>query len=434
MDFHRVKLVARRELVTRLRQRSYRLTMLFQVLVVVAAACLPVVFAAFRSDVPSSATVMVVDADGTNLAVQLAPYVASGDASGEAVTLAPSAGTLDDAAEAVRDGDVDAAIVAGREADGALFFTYLNEEGNADSLSQQLYAGLSAVTLEDRLSQSGIDEATFEAAIAPPGYTLQAAVNDGVGDEGGIGTVGGVEVALAYFFTILMFMAIVLYGNWVAQGVVEEKSTRIMEIMINAATPRDLLAGKVLGIGAAGLLQLLPMLLAGGTAFALQRPIARALNISTESLPDIDFGGVSLAAVGWFLVYFLLGFTLYAAMYAALGSLVSRQEEVSQAVAPLQTISMVAYIAAFITMWVPDSLASQIFSIFPLTSPFIMISRVIVGEPAGWELALSVGVLSLTTIGAIAIAGRIYRVGVLQYGQKPSLRAVFSRGLEQAAR
>ena len=431
MDFQRILLVARRELFTRLRQRSYRLTMLFQVLVIVVVACLPVIIAAFSDDGPSTSTVMVVNADGTDLATQLQPYVASSDDSANRVDFITSDDSVDEAAQAVRDGDVDAALIATRGDDGGLAFTYLNDGGESNALSQQIYAGVAALTLEDRLAQSGIDDATFEAAVAPPAYTLESAANDagGDGDE-----IGGIEVALAYFFTILMFMAIMLYGNWVAQGVVEEKSTRIMEIMINAATPRDLLAGKVLGIGAAGLLQMLPMLLAGGIAFSLQRPIARAFDISTESLPDLNFSGVSVEAVGWFLVYFLLGFTLYAAMYAALGSLVSRQEEVSQAVAPMQTISMVGYLAAFVTMWMPDSLISQILSIFPLTSPFIMVSRVIVGDPAAWELALSVIVLALTTLGAIIIAARIYRVGVLQYGQKPSLKAVFSRGLEHSAR
>ncbi len=431
MDLHRILLVARRELFTRLHQRSYRLTTLFQFLVVVIVACLPVIFAAFDDGGTSIDRVLIVNADGTDLEASLQPYIASGDDASGRVEFVTTDDTLDQAAQAVRDGDVDAALIASRTDDGDLAFTYLNDGGETDSLSQQIYAGVSALTLEDRLAHSGIDQDTFEAAIAPPDYTLEAAADDATSDDD---EVGGIEVILAYFFTILMFMAIMLYGNWVAQGVVEEKSTRIMEIMINAATPRDLLAGKVLGIGAAGLLQMLPMLIGGGLAFALQRPIARALDISTSSLPDFDFSGVSVGAITWFLVYFLLGFTLYAAMYAALGSLVSRQEEVTQAVAPMQTISMVGYFAAFVTMFMPDSLVTRILSIFPLTSPFTMISRVIVSDPPAWELALSVGLLAVTTIGAIIIAARIYRVGVLQYGQKPSLRAVFSRDLEHAAR
>jgi ABC-2 type transport system permease protein len=141
-----------------------------------------------------------------------------------------------------------------------------------------------------------------------------------------------------------------------------------------------------------------------------------------------------VTSIGWFLVYFLLGFTLYAAMYAALGSLVSRQEEVNQAVSPMMTVMFVGYFAAFFTMWMPDSVLSRVLSIFPLTAPFVMISRVIVGDPPAWEMALSVILLVITMILAILFAGRVYRIGVLLYGQKPSLKAVFSRDLAQTSR
>jgi ABC-2 type transport system permease protein len=431
MDLRRILLVARRELVSRLQQRSYRLTMLFQVIVIAVFACLPVIIAAFSDDGPTTSTVLVVDADGTDLATQLQPYVANSEVSSDTVELVTTTESAEAVMQQVRDGDVEAALFATRDENQNLAFTYTNSDGVADTLSQQVYAGTAAISLEDRLARSGIDQATVETAIAPPAFAFDAASDAASGDDDEF---SGVEVALAYFFTILMFMAIMLYGTWVASGVVEEKSTRIMEIMINAATPRDLLAGKVLGIGSAGLLQMLPMLVVGGVAFALQRPIARALDISTSSLPDVDFGSVSLVTVGWFLVYFLLGFTLYAAMYAALGSLVSRQEEVNQSIAPMQTISMIGYISAFLTMFMSDSIISQVLSIFPLTSPFVMISRVIVGNPPAWEMALSVLLLAVTTVGAILVAARIYRVGVLQYGQKPSLRAVFSQDFEQTAR
>jgi ABC-2 type transport system permease protein len=431
MDLRRILLVARRELVSRLQQRSYRLTMLFQVIVIAVFACLPVIIAAFSDDGPTTSTVLVVDADGTDLATQLQPYVANSEVSSDTVELVTTTESAEAVMQQVRDGDVEAALFATRDENQNLAFTYTNSDGVADTLSQQVYAGTAAISLEDRLARSGIDQATVETAIAPPAFAFDAASDVASGEDDEF---SGVEVALAYFFTILMFMAIMLYGTWVASGVVEEKSTRIMEIMINAATPRDLLAGKVLGIGSAGLLQMLPMLVVGGVAFALQRPIARALDISTSSLPDVDFGSVSLVAVGWFLVYFLLGFTLYAAMYAALGSLVSRQEEVNQSIAPMQTISMIGYISAFLTMFMSDSIISQVLSIFPLTSPFVMISRVIVGNPPAWEMALSVLLLAVTTVGAILVAARIYRVGVLQYGQKPSLRAVFSQDFEQTAR
>src|SRR5690606_10360305 len=115
----------------------------------------------------------------------------------------------------------------------------------------------------------------------------------------------GARYAIAYTFAILAYMAVMLYGTWVAQGVVEEKSSRIMEIMINAATPRDLLFGKILGIGMSAMTQLVPTLLIGGIVLSLQQRIADALDISGASILSIDFGALSLESGGWFIIYFV---------------------------------------------------------------------------------------------------------------------------------
>ncbi len=433
MDFERIKLVARREWWTRLRQRSFQVTTVVQILFVVIGACLPVIIAGFDDDDgPTASLVLVLDGSGARVAERLAPYLASGAETGvDIIALEQSALALDEARAQVDDGDADGALLVTRDANRDLAFTFVNQSGDMTATSQRIYAGAASVALEDRLEQGGIDQAVFEQATAPPAFSVEGT---DAATAGGTDEIGGVEIALAYFFTIVMFMAIMLYGTWVAQGVVEEKSSRIMEIMINAATPRDLLAGKVLGIGAAGLTQLLPMLLAGGIVFAFQKPIARALDIDTASLPDLDFGAVSIAVVGWFLVYFLLGFILYAALYAALGSLVSRQEEVNQAISPMMTVMFVGYFAAIFSLNAPDNPVAKVLSIFPLTSPFVMISRTIIGNAEAWEMALSVGLLAVTLVAAVLVAARMYRIGVLLYGQKPSLKAVFSRDLAQTAR
>ncbi|HWK80985.1 MAG TPA: ABC transporter permease, partial [Thermomicrobiales bacterium] len=224
------------------------------------------------------------------------------------------------------------------------------------------------------------------------------------------------------------------YGMWIAQGVVEEKSSRIMEIMINAATPRDLLAGKVVGIGLAALTQLVPMMLVGGIAFALQPRLADVLNVTSSSIMDVDFGAISAEAVGLFTIYFLLGFVLYASLYASIASLLSRQEEVSQAVSPLMTFTIVGYLGALFTISSPEGLPARILSIFPFTSPFAMVPRSIVGDVPAWELILSLVLLAVTAIAGVLFASRVYRVGVLMYGQKPSWRNVLRAGTIRAAR
>ncbi len=444
-DFNRIRLIAMREWTTRLRQRTFQITTIVQILFILIGASVPTIAAVFfrDDDGDDAATIFVLDQANASIVDRLAPYLATngvdgavGSAGGfpgqSAVQLRAASGTAKELRAQVDEGDADGALVVTRNEAQDLAFTFVNEDGTSDMEAQRIFSGASAITLEDRLQRSGLDQQQSRSAIAPPAFTVEAARPQD-GDDGD-GAITGARYAIGLVFTVLMFMAIMLYGTWVAQGVVEEKSSRIMEIMINAATPRDLLAGKVLGIGMAGLTQLLPMLLVGGLVFALQERIIRTLGGDVAPVADIDFGGLTAAGLGWFMIYFLLGFTLYASMYAALGSLVSRQEEVNQAISPMMTVMFVGYFAAIFSLNAPDNPVSKVLSIFPLTSPFVMISRTIIGNAEAWEIAASLGLLVLTVVLAILFAGRVYRVGVLMYGQKPSWKAVFNAGTQQAAR
>jgi ABC-2 type transport system permease protein len=149
---------------------------------------------------------------------------------------------------------------------------------------------------------------------------------------------------------------------------------------------------------------------------------------------DIDFGALSLQSGGWFLIYFVFGFILFAALYAGIGSLVSRQEEVNQAIAPMTTIMIGGFFGAIFTLSSPDSTIARVLSIVPFTSPTTMVPRIVLGDPKPWEIALSLGLLIVTAALALMFAGRLYRVGVLMYGQKPKLRAVFNSDAAQVSR
>ena len=444
-DFNRIRLIAMREWTTRLRQRSFQITTIVQILFILIGASVPTIAAVFLSDDTGedASTILVLDQANASVVVRLAPYLATDEAEetdglagvvpGQtAVQLRAASGTPDEIRAQVDEGEADGALIVTRNETQDLAFTFVNEDGTSGVEAQRIFSGASAITLEDRLRRSGLDQQQAQGAVAPPAFTIEAALAQNADDDEG--PVTGARYAIGLVFTVLMFMAIMLYGTWVAQGVVEEKSSRIMEIMINAATPRDLLAGKVLGIGMAGLTQLLPMLLVGGVVFALQERIIRAVGADVASVADIDFGGLTATGLGWFLVYFLLGFILYASMYAALGSLVSRQEEVNQAISPMMTVMFVGYFAAIFSLNAPDNPVARVLSIFPLTSPFVMISRTIIGNAEPWEITASLGLLVITVVLAILFAGRVYRVGVLMYGQKPSWKSVFNAGTQQAAR
>jgi ABC-2 type transport system permease protein len=228
-------------------------------------------------------------------------------------------------------------------------------------------------------------------------------------------------VLLSYIVVILTFMAILTYGNWVAQSVAEEKSGRVMELLITAATPRQLLTGKVLGTGAAGLTQYVVMIAAVVIGLVASGPVSTALGVDELpfQLPELD----PLFVLA-FTVFFLLGFLLFSTLYATANSMISRIENVQQAIGPLIYLAMAGYFISFFAPNDPDGQLVSVASVIPFFSPYLMPSRMLLGNPTTFEVVLAIVLLALTLVAAIWIAARIYSAGVLLYGQRVGIRSV----------
>jgi ABC-2 type transport system permease protein len=228
---------------------------------------------------------------------------------------------------------------------------------------------------------------------------------------------------LGAVFVVLLFLSVLIYGMWVAAGVASEKSSRVMELMISAASTRQLLAGKVVGIGLAGLTQYLAIVLPALLVVAFQEPIARAvLGPSwTAGAQLITLTPPILAAYG---VFFLLGFTMFALIYAAMGSFVSRAEDVQMLSLPMSLIAMAGYLLALTALFGgAEGSLIRFASFLPPFSPFVMLARLMVATVQPWELSVSIGLL-VAAIAIVAVAAtRMYAAGVLLYGQRPGLRA-----------
>jgi len=237
----------------------------------------------------------------------------------------------------------------------------------------------------------------------------------------------GADYLLGFGLSVLIFMLIVLYGNWIAMSVVEEKSSRVMEVILNAATPFQLLTGKVLGVGSVAMTQYGALLLAGVVALLAQAPVASAVlgeSGSSISLP----AGLTVGMLLLLGVFTVLGFLLYGVLYAAAGSLVSRQEDVQAAVMPLALISTAAYLVAVYTGTGLVDIRSGwlvVLALVPFVSPFLMLSLVSAGKAGPLEVVLAIGLLMLAVVAALWVAARIYRAGVLLYGQRPGIRSIW---------
>jgi ABC-2 type transport system permease protein len=256
-----------------------------------------------------------------------------------------------------------------------------------------------------------------------PGLSVIAA---GGPTAGGL-PVSGAEYAsrriVGIVFVVLIFITLVIYGMWVAAGVVAEKSSRVMEVMISAASPRQLIVGKVAGIGAAGLTQAVGILAPALFALAIEDSIATALLGPGPSVAP-SLAGLSIGLLAAFLAYFVLGFVLYALIYAAAGSLVSRAEDLQMLALPLSLIAIVGYVQAVLALTGGSAGFIRFASYVPFWSPFVMLTRLAVGRVEAWEVVLSFSLL-VAAIGVVfVLAVRIYAAGVLLYGQRPGVRAI----------
>ncbi len=421
--------VARREYLFRVRGRAFKITTALLALAIFAVTMVPTILAAVGGADPPKVAVDVqaddIAADPV-LSIQTALILAE-DPSAEPGR-APSEGDrarvtrADDpesAAQSVRDGDLDALLTITRGGDGDLAFEYLGSASPTNQTRLLVTQAAIAIAIADRLDRAGVDPNQQSELFQPPDFTAVPVDPDDSRNEDDF---GGAFI-LSYALVILTFMAILTYGNWVAQSVAEEKSGRVMELLITAATPRQLLTGKVLGTGAAGLTQYVAIVAAAVIGFVANRPVSEALGVASElpfSLPSLGPG----ILIG-FGVFFLLGFLLYSTLYAAAGSMVSRIEDVQQAVGPLIFLAMGGYFASFSALNDPDAEWVSILSLVPFFSPYLMPARMLLTSVGIGQVLLAIALLALTLALAIWIASRVYSAGVLMYGQRVGIRTIW---------
>lgn len=227
-----------------------------------------------------------------------------------------------------------------------------------------------------------------------------------------------------YILMIMLYMAVIIYGQFVAQSVALEKSSRAMELLITSAKPVNLMFGKILGAGAAGLTQLAVILGSAVGFYALNKSYWQ------DNMLIGSVFGMPARLIAYTAVFFVLGFLLYAFMYGALASLASKLEDVNTLTLPVTFLMIATFMVTMFAMTSnADSTAVRIASFIPFSSPMAMFTRIAMGSVSSAEIAISIALLILTTVVIGCIAAAIYRVGVLMYGKPPRLNELF-RALE----
>lgn len=377
-DRRAIFLTARREISERARSRAFLASTALQVAIVVAI----VVVASLTSGGTDTFKVGTVG-DEAGAATDAAT------AQQEAFGVELDVQTLDDEAgarAAIEAGNLDAALVEG---------TLLTGSGPSETLTALIQQASRDVAGTEALRSKGVDDQTIQAALQPEPLEVEE-----LGEESS----GGV----AFVSSLLLYIAIISFGIAVAIGVVEEKSTRVVEVILSTIRPVHLLAGKVLGIGLLGLGQLLLIVAAG---------LIAAIPTGALELPDSTVSTAVLVGV-----YFVLGYLVYACLYAISGAIVSRQEDVNSSSAPLTMLLVAAYLVGISASNDPDSTLAVVATFIPPLAPMIVPARAAQDSLPAIELVISIVLMVAATLALLWLAARIYDRAVLRMGAPLKLR------------
>jgi ABC-2 type transport system permease protein len=294
--------------------------------------------------------------------------------------------------QAVRQGRLDVLVAGGQR---------LEWQGRADQqLKASVTGAIQLAAVRERAAAAGLRPQAAAALLAPvPVSSVE------------LGHVAGRSPAdelAVIVMTGVLLLCVSVFGSMVLNGVLEEKSSRVVEVLLARIPARALLAGKIAGIGLLGLAQIAVTALAALVAVTA---------VGSIGIPAIQ-GGV----LAWAVVWFVLGYALYATVFGALGSLGSRSEDAQSVAGPATVVLMVAFLASFFMITQPASAAAKAISYFPLTAPFAMPGRIAMGATAWWEPVLAVAVTLATIIGLVRLAGRLYTNAILHSGPALSLK------------
>ncbi|MGD1155705.1 MAG: ABC transporter permease [Terriglobia bacterium] len=262
-----------------------------------------------------------------------------------------------------------------------------------------------------RLGDRGVYVDNLSDVVRGVEVSLVRVTKTGESEEKGEGFLVRLSIVMILYITLLV------YGVMTMRSVLEEKSTRIIEILASSVKPSHLLSGKILGVAAVGLTQYL--------IWALTAALVSGYGAAVGSVFRPGASAPSFHLPASFLVYplifFLAGYFLYASLYAALGAMVSSEEELQQVQLPVTMLLVVCVILSPIIMRDPNSPLAVTLTMIPLFSPILMVFRITVQTPPFWQIALSLALCVLTTAGVVQLSAKIYRVGILMYGKRPSL-------------
>ncbi len=295
--------------------------------------------------------------------------------------------------------------------EGELTF-YSKNVANFD-LNRRIRSAVNDIVVEQRIQESGLDPDKIKALTARVGLKTVKISAGGQESERDFGD----EYFSTFIFVLILYVTLIIYGNAIMRSIIQEKTSRIIEVMLSSVNPFQMMAGKILGQGSVGLTQYVLWALIGIGFFVYG---VKALPVNEDAF---SFGPSIFV---YFVLFYILGYFLFATLYAAIGAVTNNDQEAQQMSTPLVLMLVVPLLMLGFLVKNPDSTVVAVISQIPFFSPIIMFARINLATPPFWEIALSIVILVVSIIASIALVAKIYRVGILMYGKRPTLPEILT--------
>jgi ABC-2 type transport system permease protein len=288
---------------------------------------------------------------------------------------------------------------------------YISKDYFNERVMDEVKGSLDSVVIAQRLEREGMDYTRVSALTERVRLDEKKVTKSGMMEDQEV--VG--RFVLVTVFVMILYMTLLSWGISVQRSIIEEKSSRVIEVMLSSVEPRDLFIGKIIGIGSLGLTQI-----------AIWAVIVFAVGFSSSFVfAEISqYVSVSFVDLVFFVLFFILGFLLYSSLFTIIGAVCSTEQDAQQLQSVVVFPMVIPIMLTFFVVQNPNSTLAAVLSLIPLFTPMLMLARVIISDPPAWQVILGIAVLVVSIYGVILFSARVFRVGVLMYGKRPSLREI----------
>lgn len=413
------------EYMTKVKSKGFIISTILAPLFLLALIAIPIIITVLSID-ESEKKIAIIDLSNSNIGKQLvsidtAKYILTNK-------------SLSELRQQILNREIDGYFVIPEDIKSRNKITIYTRGGGGFAFIAKVEKNLSKIVRHERLTEAGLDPNFID--MAEKGIEVQT---EKLTEEGSEKDYAEILAGVGYFLGFMIYMMMFMYGSLVMRAVIEEKANRIIEVIASSAKPFEIMFGKVVGIGAVGLTQVIIWTILSLGILSLVGPIASMFAPSPEILTagapmqgkdamfmqNFEIPNISIWLILGFIFYFLAGYFIYSTLFAAVGSAVDQESDAQQLMTPitLPIIIPILFIGSVISN--PDSVLSVVLSLIPFFSPILMIVRVAATDVPLWQILLSLVLMVSTFLGCLWLAAKIYRTGILMYGKKPTFKDIF---------